>query len=938
MPKAASLQSSFNAGELSPLMYGRVDSPRYKEGLQNCLNYIPTLQGPLSRRPGTKFCAYTKSSTQAPVLIPFIFSETQAYMLEFGQNYIRFFANNGEVVTSGTTYKVSGIKNWAYTFYGSRASNNLGPFDETILTTSTITTGSILEVQSPYAYTDLPALRFAQNADTLYLFHPNYPPYKLQRFGQNYWDLTQVFFTDGPYLPLNSYSTVGDNVNVTLAVTSVTTNAANIVTGPTLAISGAVTDPAGSGQILITTSTAHGYTNGQLVWITGIGGTTEALNYDSSSGLTSEPASWPILVISPTTFLLVGSTFVHTYTSGGSVYPALFSADVQQIINTSPFFNPVITDNFQRNISLLISGQRYFGVLSAGPNPNGQFVNAATARIYFTGIGNSKFTTTGVATAWQLGVYCYGQGFPSCGTFHQDRLVIAGSTNNPQEVDGSVTSKYESFAASDPTTLSVADNNALSFQLNSTSINQIQWLSSTAQGLLAGTYVSEWSMQPSANSETLSPTNFNAQQTSYYGSANAEVVQAGNATLYIQRAMRKVREMTYFFQVGTFRSTDLTELSEHITIPAIAKIVHTKETQPLVWGIRSDGYLLSLIYDRTDVQLDAGWTRHELGGQSDSSNTNPIIISAGVIPSVDVSFDQLWLVVQRYINGAMVNCIEYMTKIFNDSILQEDAFQLDCGGTYDNPLTITGITNASPAVVTSAAHGLSNGNSVRIVGVDGLYITTTDVNGNQTQTNLVNETTFVVAGVTTNTFQLHDFSGNAINSTGYSAYTSGGQVRKLVTTISNLTWLEGETVGILADGSWHPDVVVSSGGSITLQYPAAKVQIGYRFPSQGQLLRAEAGAADGTSIGKTRRTTRAAFMLHSCGDLSIGTSFNNLIPISFTQSDTQQADEATPLYTGIKRDGVESAYDFESQLCFQQNSPLPGDILAVTSFMEEFDV
>lgn len=935
MPKAASLQSNFNAGELSPLMYGRTDSPRYKQGLETCLNYIPTLQGPLQRKPGTKFCAAAKTNNQAPVLIPFQFSATQAYMLEFGQQYIRFYANNGQIVTTSTTYQVLGLKNSAYQFFASRLNTNLGPFEQSENSNS-VSPGSILQVQTPYNYTDLPQLRYVQNADTLYLMHPNYPVYKLQRFAQQLWDLTQVYFSDGPYLDLNSYSTVGDNVDVTLTVTTANASAATLQTGPALAVASAVTDPVGSGQILIGTSTAHGYTNGQLVWITGITGTVEALNFDT--GITSQPASWAILVKSATTFLLVGSTFVNAYISGGSVYPALWSADINEIIATAPVFDPAITDNFQRNIALEIGGQRYFGVLSAAPTPNSVFINASTARMYYTGVGNSTITGTPTATSWQLGVWSYGLGFPACGTFHQDRLFFTGSANSPQEVDGSVTGSYESFAASDPTTLNVTDDNAIQFTLNSTTINTLRWLSSSAQGLLAGSYSAEWAMTPSANSEALTPTNFNAQQTSYFGSANAEIVQSGNSALYIQRAQRKVREMNFFFQVGTFRSTDLTELSEHITLPSITKIVYAKETQPLVWGLRSDGILVSMIYDRTDVSVEAGWTRHQLGGQSDSGGTPPIVLSIGVIPSPDLSFDQLWLVVQRYINGAQVYCIEYMTKIYDDSILQEDAFQLDCGGTFDNPITISAITNASPAVVTATGHGFSNGTQVKITNVSGLNKKTTDTNGLVTISNLVDEQTFVVAGQTTNTFQLHDFSGNAVDSTSYGAYISGGQVRKLVSTISNLTWLENETVGVLADGSWHPDCVVSNSGVVTLKYPAAKVQIGYRYNSQGKLLRVEAGAADGTSIGKTRRTHRAGFLLHNCGDLSLGTDFNNLIPVEFTQGDVQKADNATALFSGLVRDGLESAYDFQSQICFQQSSPLPGSILAITSFMEEFDV
>jgi hypothetical protein len=224
------------------------------------------------------------------------------------------------------------------------------------------------------------------------------------------------------------------------------------------------------------------------------------------------------------------------------------------------------------------------------------------------------------------------------------------------------------------------------------------------------------------------------------------------------------------------------------------------------------------------------------------------------------------------------------------------------------------------------------------VGVVGLNKTTTDVNGLATISNLVNEKTFTVAGVATNTFQLNDFNGNPISSVGYSAWVSGGQARKLVTTVTGLTWLENETVGILADGGIHPNVVVSNSGAITLQYPAAKIQIGYPFASQGQLLRAEAGAADGTSIGKTRRTTRAAIQMYRVGDLSIGTDFSRLTALELPRADSQQADNATPLFSGMIRESIESEYNFESQFCFQQSSMLPGTIQSVTSFLEEQDL
>lgn len=80
---------------------------------------------------------------------------------------------------------------------------------------------------------------------------------------------------------------------------------------------------------------------------------------------------------------------------------------------------------------------------------------------------------------------------------------------------------------------------------------------------------------------------------------------------------------------------------------------------------------------------------------------------------------------------------------------------LNIGGTTGGAKTITGATQANPVIITSTAHGFSNGDIVTIATVGGM----TQLNGG----------TFVVSYVTTNTFALSNTNGLA-----YSAYTSGG--------------------------------------------------------------------------------------------------------------------------------------------------------------------
>jgi len=155
MAKASPIQYSFNAGELSPRVKGRFDIPKYKNGCETMENFIPLTQGPVRKRPGTRFVNEVKTSANNTRLIPFEFSTDQAYVLEFGDQYIRFYMDGGVIESSPSV-----------------------PY----------------EIASPYLHTELADIKFAQSADVMYIAHPAYSPRKLSRTGHTAWTLEIVDF------------------------------------------------------------------------------------------------------------------------------------------------------------------------------------------------------------------------------------------------------------------------------------------------------------------------------------------------------------------------------------------------------------------------------------------------------------------------------------------------------------------------------------------------------------------------------------------------------------------------------------------------------------------------------------------------------------------------------------------------------------------------
>lgn len=170
MPKASPIRSAFNAGELSPLVEGRVDVAKYQNGTRVCENFIPSVQGPAVRRPGTRFVAEVKASAKRTWLYRFEFNVSQSFILEFGDQYIRFYTNHGQVQSGSSAY----------------------------------------EIVSPYTEADLAdtdgtfTLDMVQTGDVIYIAHPSYPLKKLSRLGNTNWTIANADFVNGPFKDQNT--------------------------------------------------------------------------------------------------------------------------------------------------------------------------------------------------------------------------------------------------------------------------------------------------------------------------------------------------------------------------------------------------------------------------------------------------------------------------------------------------------------------------------------------------------------------------------------------------------------------------------------------------------------------------------------------------------------------------------------------------------------
>lgn len=172
MATLRSYKTSFNAGEVAPALYSRIDNDRYQSGLALCRNFLVEPQGPIQFRPGFVYVNKVKDSSSAPNLIPFSFSTDQTMVLEFGDHYVRFH-------TQGKTL--------------------LG--DD----------GAAYEVESVYSADEVFDIHFVQSADVMTLVHPNHPPMELRRYGATDWRFVEINFSSP--LPTPAAPTVKQHIN-----------------------------------------------------------------------------------------------------------------------------------------------------------------------------------------------------------------------------------------------------------------------------------------------------------------------------------------------------------------------------------------------------------------------------------------------------------------------------------------------------------------------------------------------------------------------------------------------------------------------------------------------------------------------------------------------------------------------------------------------------
>lgn len=545
--------------------------------------------------------------------------------------------------------------------------------------TSEYSAGTVLEVVTPYAEADLPYIEYTQSADVLYLVHPDYEPYQLERIANTEWELNAYAFEGGPFQLANVDDTK------TIDASAVTGS------GITLTATGFTFNSLHVGALYQLTH----YIEAQAV--------TATLDEVEASSSIKCGGTWRIISHGTWT----ATIRVEKSVDGGSTWTCLREFSSADDFNVDTYG----TEDMSGNAEPFLVRVNCTAHTSGNCNVNltaDAFYQNGIAEITAVAVGGATATADVVRTIgstdatvdWNEGSWSDYAGWPSVVEFDpDDRLVFGNTYTEPSTYWMTQPNDYTNFSRSTP----LVDSDAISSRIPSRKVNGINGLIPLSE-LIALTLSNEASIRSSSGAIT--PTTAYNKIHGWEGSYGIKPVVIGNRAVYVQSAGSILRDLGYNLYSDSFEGDELTIFSKHLfENHTVVDMAFQQNPNRLLWVVRDDGILLSMTYMRE--QDVVAWSWHDTNGGDDTFESVATIRGDG--------YDEVWVSVNR----DSERCIERLKNRIESSDL-EDQFFVDSGYTYDSTSTtsITGLTWLASKEVSVLADGeVVSGKTVSAGGV-----------------------------------------------------------------------------------------------------------------------------------------------------------------------------------------------------------------------------
>lgn len=926
--------TSLASGEIAPSLYARVDQSKYQSGLKTCRNFTVDKAGGISNRAGTKFIAQVKDSTKNVRLIEFQFSDTQTYVLEFGDEYMRVYKDAAQltdltltitgisqaataVVTYTGTDPTSGQEVFIDDVLGMTQVNNrnfkianvnaglntfeLQELDGTAINSTAYTAYSsggtakrVYEIVSPYDHEDLAELQFVQSADVITIVHPEYPPYDLARTADTTWTITAATFAPDIDRPTSVAATsgggTGNRIRYRVTATKEETYEESLVG---LAAAATILTASAANPVLITTSAAHNYIDGDEVLIEGVSNTVGDLINDGYFFINVTAADTFELLGVDGSALVAGATGTSKRVGATLDNVGTGSAAAPHVVTWT-----AVTDAIEYTVY---------------KEKDGVFGYIGTA-------GSTTFNDTGITPDLtetppiERNPFEGAGNYPSTVTYFQQRKMFANTDNAPEKVWGSQSGKFSNFTVRSP----IQEDDAITFSMAGRKIKEVQHLLDL--GKLVVLTVSDESAILGGDNNVLTPSTISPVTYSYHGSSSVSPILIGANAIYVQARSSIIRDLGFDFQVDGYRGNDLTIFSKHLFEGhTVVDWAFQQIPSSIIWIARDDGTLLGLTYIREQQVI--GWHRHDF--------ENGLVKDMCVIPEGEE--DYLYLVIERTVNAKTVKYIERMSSRFIEEI--EDVTILDSHLSYD------GRNTAATTMTLSGGTDWDYEEELTLT-ASASYFTASEV-GNEIHLENAGELIrFTITGFTSGTVVTGTVNRTVPVAMQGVALTTWSRA---VDEVGGLWHLEGESVSIFADGFVEAspnnpayDTVTVTNGVAALSRHYAVVHVGLPITSDIETLNIDTAQGE-TVADKNKLITKVALHVEKTrglwagataptGDDAVGGD-SGLVEYKLRQAEGY--DEPTEMKTEVIDVNIDGNWNSNGRIYIRQVDPVPATILAI---------
>jgi hypothetical protein len=947
---------NFSGGEVSPLVYGRVDLPLNQKGLEWQRNLYSLPQGGSRFRNSWMNICNTKGHG-AGALLKFDFNNEDTYLLALYDKSMRVIRNDGPVTESAKTITAITQANPAQVTAAAHGYStndevfindvvgmtdvNNGFYLVTVVDANNFTlrdthgnainstqflpyvsggtVAKIFEQVLPFALADLDDLHITQNADTILTARHGYPPLFITRLDHTKW-----------------------------YVTSGQLSSPEAITAATQANPG-----------VFTTRDEHGLIVGDNVYIVDVGGMTQV---NDGYWVVNTVPTTTTFTLKNTAGTALNTTGFGAYTSGGYVLKITYRTSdpfgrrtISAITLANPgVFTTTAAHGFKINDEVYIRGVN--GTTQV--NDNRYLINTVPSTTTFSlkDSAGTVLNTTGF-TAYRTG----GSVIPTAKcpatlcTIQEARL---GYGNWPAEPDGFIFSKspdpatgaqrYSDFTLGANDTDAVKGNLAAIFG----TLESIRWMGTSGDELVIGTTGSVRRLIGKDGNAFLTPSNARAAAVNNVGTSKRQPISNGRTLYYVEDNTRAVRSFVFDYQTDGFTTIDQNLVTDNLTDPGIVQVAEQRGRPDIIWALRKDGVLAGMTFKESENIY--AWHRHEVAGRSRDTGGRfqpwGKVVSIAVLPRQD-NFPKLWAIIEREFNGVTSRTIEYLADKVNYEVvhnfftsvgfeqqqldiarwqksrweaLKHDVY-VDSAIKYDGRL-VGGTKTLTPGAVT--------GEEV-IFTASAAFFTDSMIGRRLLKTYSrwgegggIAEITGIVSNTQAQCRVLVDFDSTNVIDAGQWIITTDE--------IRGLGIFNGQTVRVQVDGADGGEHVIDN-GVLTLDEQGGVIHVGLSYSGLWITTNMDVAGISGSAQAKIRRVISYTIRLFAALGLKVGTTPWNADEVVLRLNE-DLTDTPNPLFDGNVFGVLRDAHSRDSkQICVVKTDPTPLTILSVDAKVEVED-